>query len=529
MDFKNLFKKNDSQARFKKLPKTLSEEVANVKTCQEAYYLAKRMLNPDEILRATGKTIKVFRKLEHEGQVSACITSRNAGVTSMDWRLNFEDLAHKDFYEGLFNEMDIDRIIKSILKAPLYGYQPIEIIWGIKDGYVVPVDITAKPQEWFDFSYDGELLFLEKGNYDGVPYPKESKKFLCPKNDEEYLNPYGKSVLSRCFWDVIFKKGSKELWMKFAERFGMPTVVAKYQEGMSDKEVDGLLDMLENLIQDAVAAIPDNNTVEYLDASSRQSSSGVYKELIDECDKSISKNILGQTLTTDSGNTGSYALGQVHQQVRQDIVDSDARLCESQFNILLRWIHELNFSDGVAPTFEFFTQKEGDKTVAERDKILADTGVKFTKNYYIKTYGLEDDDFTVGEDANTDKEEETKTEEQPEKNNPEDDGQDKAPDTKDFAEAERVLNAKQLAQSPEAEKYKTVFDIVDKITNSLSDEDLNALIEPRLRTVIQTFSETRDIDEVEKELDKLYPEKDAAGLEEMLAKALFISDLISKG
>lgn len=39
-----------------------------------------------------------------------------------------------------------------------------------------------------------------------------------------------------------------------------------------------------------------------------------------------------------------------------------------------------------------------DLNLAQRDKILSDTGVKFTKEYFIKTYGLNEDDFDIRED-----------------------------------------------------------------------------------------------------------------------------------
>lgn len=494
MNLKNLFTKKNSVAKYKKLPKGLSDEIANIKTCTGAYTLAKRLLNPDEILKHTGSNIKIFKKLEYDSQVSACIESRNAGVTSLNWRLSYEDDKHKDFYEALMKKLDVTGIVTSILKTPLYGYQPIEIVWGLEDGYIIPVDVTAKPQEWFNFSPEGELLYLEKGHFDGVAIPEDSKKFLVPRNSAEYLNPYGKSVLSRCFWDVIFKRGSKELWMKFAERFGMPTVIGKYPDGMNEDEINKLLDTLENLIQDAVGAIPDNNTIEFLDASSRQSSASIYKELIETADKSIAKSILGQTLTTDSGDSGSYALGNVHQQVRQDIIDSDARLCETQFNILLKWIHEFNFVDGVAPEFEFYSEINADKTVAERDKILSETGVKFTKKYYIKTYGLDEDDFELSDTVSTETEKTTEFSEQ----------------------TKREQNKSDIKQQ----------EMLDELMNNLSEDDLEKIIEPRLKAIIQTFSETRDIEEIEEALNQLYPEDDNKTSEDILAKALFISGLL---
>lgn len=45
-----------------------------------------------------------------------------------------------------------------------------------------------------------------------------------------------------------------------------------------------------------------------------------------------------------------------------------------------------------------FAPEDVDLTLAQRDKILSETGVKFTKEYFIKNYGLEDDDFEIRED-----------------------------------------------------------------------------------------------------------------------------------
>lgn len=46
-----------------------------------------------------------------------------------------------------------------------------------------------------------------------------------------------------------------------------------------------------------------------------------------------------------------------------------------------------------------YAPEEVDLTLAQRDKILSETGVKFTKDYFIKAYGLEDEDFYIREDV----------------------------------------------------------------------------------------------------------------------------------
>lgn len=464
----------------------LSDELAQIKNVEGMYNALKKLPNPDIVLTRTGKGIEILTKLESDEQIATCITSRNAGVTSLKNRLVFneENKKYEDFYTKLLKKLPVNDIIKAVLNTPKYGYQPIEIVWQINnDGFVVPKEITAKPPEWFFFdSEKRQLHFKQKGCPDGVLITDDMKKFLCPRNNPTYKNPYGDGYLSKCFWDTVFKKGSKEFWLKFGERYGMPWLVGKYERGASEKEIDDLLDALEAMIQDAVAVFPDNSMIEIHETSSKSASVDVYKGLIDECNKSISKNILGQTLTTDVGDKGSYALGEVHQQVRIDIINSDKELVENEFNKLLLWIHELNFGDDNSPEFELYAEEQVDQARADRDTKISSMGVKFTKSYFVKAYGFSEDDIIVDETS----------------------------ETSDFAENENISNPQQN---------------IDELIDSFSDTDLEEIVSEKIMPIIKNFAEVQNVENALENLAILFPEKDSKSLEETLTKTIFLADL----
>ncbi|MFC3873344.1 phage portal protein family protein [Neisseria musculi] len=102
--------------------------------------------------------------------------------------------------------------------------------------------------------------------------------------------------------------------------------------------------------------------------------------------------MLGQDQTTDKDtNHASAAAG---LEVTDDIRDADSRIVEDTFNRLIEWVVELNFGNVSAPKFELFENEEsGTKERAECDKTLADSGVRFTPQYWKRTYGLEDGDI----------------------------------------------------------------------------------------------------------------------------------------
>ena len=86
-------------------------------------------------------------------------------------------------------------------------------------GALLPDKVMAKPHEWFHFNSEGELRFRSR---QAPLYGEElqPRKFLVPRQDASYANPYGFPDLSMCFWPTVFKRGGLKFWVKFGEKFG---------------------------------------------------------------------------------------------------------------------------------------------------------------------------------------------------------------------------------------------------------------------------------------------------------------------
>ncbi|MBR1990839.1 MAG: DUF935 family protein, partial [Bacteroidales bacterium] len=67
-------------------------------------------------------------------------------------------------------------------------------------------------------------------------------------------------------------------------------------------------------------------------------SNEVYDRLIQACDASISKTILGNTLTTEQGENGARSLGEVHKEVEDAKTESDKRFLLAILNTRFRAI-----------------------------------------------------------------------------------------------------------------------------------------------------------------------------------------------
>ncbi|MCK9372589.1 MAG: DUF935 domain-containing protein [Sulfuricurvum sp.] len=353
--------------------------------------------DPDIVLRKQGKDISVYKELTSDSHLFSVMGSRRSGVRSQEWAIDRgsaktrQSKIIEDLFKTKIKPFDL---MGSILDAPFYGYAVMEVVWEHRDGLILPLKVVSKPKEWFAFDPSGELLLKSKKALQGEAVPPY--KFLVARNQASYENPYGEKILSRCFWPVVFKKGGIKFWVTFAEKYGMPFLIGKIPRGSAQKETDALADQLEVMVQDAIAVIPDDSSVEIKEASGKASSADVYEKMVTFFNSEISKAVLGQTLTTEMGKSGSYAASQTHQEVRSDLVTEDKHLVEDTINTLIGWIWEFNFS-GTPPTFTLYEEEDVDKVLAERDEILTKTGLKFTKSYYMKAYGFEEGDIDISE------------------------------------------------------------------------------------------------------------------------------------
>lgn len=218
-----------------------------------------------------------------------------------------------------------------------------------------------------------------------------------------------------------------------------------------------------------------------MEASGKTGSSEVYEAIITKCEKNIAKVILGQTLTTDIGTSGSYAASNTHQQVREDLIASDVRLCEKTVQEFINKIHSLNFSDCNAPIFKIYDEEQIDQTLAERDNKLKTLGVKFNKSYIQKAYGLSEEDFEIVENA----------------------------EIMNFSDSED----------------KNDFDKIDDWTDEI---DSDKLFNPVLTPIISLFKDTKNADECMEKLAELYPNMDTNDLENTLTKVIFIAELLGR-
>lgn len=349
--------------------------------------------NPDPILKAAGKDVATYRELLSQPRIGGNVRRRKAAVLGLERGVKRARSTERvfRFIQDWIEDLDMDRIVRELLNAPLFGYQPVELMWSSSGRITVPEDVLGKPAEWFRYDRDNALRFMAKdAGMDGELC--DPVRFVEARQDASYANPYGFPDLSMCFWAGTFLKGGLKFWVQFTEKYGSPWVVGKHPRGADDRETDLLLDSLEAMVQDAVAAIPDDSSIEIKEATGKSASSDVYRSLLEYCRSDINVALLGQDQTTEKDSTRASATAGA--EVTKDIRDGDKGIVLSALNRIIRLVVDVNFGDSVdAPLYDMWEQEVIDKTQAERDQTLSGAGLRFTPAYWKRTYNLEDGDI----------------------------------------------------------------------------------------------------------------------------------------
>lgn len=121
---------------------------------------------------------------------------------------------------------------------------------------------------------------------------------------------------------VIYKRNTTADWAQFSEVFGMPIQEYIYDTDDEDARERALQDA--NSIGSLATFIHGKDTeLQLREAGNKTGSADVYERLVERCNSEISKLILGNTLTTESSDNGTQALGTVHKKVEESVAKAD--------------------------------------------------------------------------------------------------------------------------------------------------------------------------------------------------------------
>ncbi|MDC8012927.1 DUF935 domain-containing protein [Tahibacter soli] len=266
---------------------------------------------------------------EKDGHVASEMGKRRRAVAGLEWSIEpplnptaAESTAAARVAELVAGIAGWQTMLFDATDAIGKGFACLEIEWRRTGRSWLPLAIDHRPQTWFQLHRGSrQEIRLRDHSADGAP-----------------LNPFGwithvhraksgyieRAALMRVLiWPFVFKNYSVGDLAEFLEIYGIPMRLGKYPSGATEADKRTLMRALVHIGHNAAGIIPAGMEVDFHDIANGDAKA--FEVMLDWCERTQSKAILGGTLTSQADRgSNTNALGNVHNDVRIDLRDSDA-------------------------------------------------------------------------------------------------------------------------------------------------------------------------------------------------------------
>lgn len=289
---------------------------------------------------------------ERDGHILSEMSKRRRAVSGLAWDIvppknpTPQEKKDAETLKALIEDIeDIESALFDTTDAVGKGFACQEMEWHRVDGSWLPKSIVHRPQSWFRLfrGYQQEVR-LRDNSADGAVLQPFGWLTHTHRARSGYLERA--SLFRSLVWPYLFKNYSVGDLAEFLEIYGIPLRIGKYPAGASDKEKTTLLRALVSIGHNAAGIIPEGMSLEF--EKTADGDAAAFQLMMDWCERTESKVILGATLTSQADRgSNTNALGNVHNEVRKELKDSDAK------QVAATWSRDLVYPiaalNGLAP------------------------------------------------------------------------------------------------------------------------------------------------------------------------------------
>jgi len=346
-------------------------QAEDINTWREAVNSAKRGYRT--------KLYNLYENLMADPVLSDAIDKRVNAITNAEIAF-LKQGKSVEIIEDLIDTPEFEELISEIVLHKAWGKSVIDVSFYPEfNVFSVPrkhirIDKMDRP-----LSERKRYILEKESDMTGYDYENDPYIIECGKdNDLGFIfkaAPY-----------VIYKRGGFGDWAQFAEIFGMPFLVGKYN-GYDPKAKERLFQALSEIGSNPRAAIPKETELEVTPNKS-SSSNTLYKDLKDACNEEILIAVLGNTMTTLSGS--SRAQAEVHRETQEDAAKSDRRYVQRMLN---RKLVPLLQKRGYPVAGGFFSFPDAGESVSTQERLemalkVRREGIPVDDDYFYEITGI---------------------------------------------------------------------------------------------------------------------------------------------
>ncbi|NWA40786.1 DUF935 domain-containing protein [Pseudomonas reactans] len=334
---------------------------------------------------------------EKDPQIGADLLKRRQLAAELDWQILPPDNASAQEKKAteqaieVFAGLEVEDLVLDLGAGLGHGWANLEMSWQ-RDGATRYIEQpTLRPHSWFRLHQeDQNVITLRDMSANGAELWPLGWVQHRHKARPGYV---ARSGLCRMLaWPYLFQNYALGDLAQLLEIYGMPARLGKYPKNATDKEKATLLRAVVAMGKDAAGIVPEGMAIEFLEAA--QGSSDVYLAMMNWCERSKSRVILGGTLTSGTGDgSNTNALGNVHERGQNSLIRSDVRQYGSSIRkSILYPMAALNFGitePNRAPRFHLdMGETEDFQTLSGSLPIFVDMGARISVDWFHEKSGI---------------------------------------------------------------------------------------------------------------------------------------------
>uniref|UniRef100_A0A7C2GFW9 DUF935 family protein n=3 Tax=Thermus TaxID=270 RepID=A0A7C2GFW9_9DEIN len=264
---------------------------------------------------------------EKDALLFSLLQTRKLAVIGLDWRLEPAEASRQGrrvlgALEEVWWNLPLEDLMLDLLSAIPQGVSVVAVAWEW-DG------LLWRPAQFrwvhpgalaYEEAHDRFLLVGERGEAEPFAFGAAIEHRYKARSGL----PTRAGLMRSLAWFYLFKHYALKDWVVFAETYGQPYRIGRYDPAAGEEERRRLEEAVRSLGADAAGVISKDTEIQILEAAKGQGPQ-VYESLIRLVNREMAQAVLGQTLTSSEGDGGSYALAKVHERVRIDLLRADAR------------------------------------------------------------------------------------------------------------------------------------------------------------------------------------------------------------
>lgn len=272
-----------------------------------------------------------------DSRVSATLASRTGGLLGRPVTHSippgFEDdpdaQTALEVWRQHWDEILPESVASEFLRwSILQGWGLAQHVWDLTGAWGIPIpDVWHPRYTYYHWLYRCYVAITQDGQ---SPVTPGDGHWVLHAPHGAYRGWMRGSVWSIAPWWLARQYALRD-WARYSERHGMPMILANTPAAAAPDQIAAFRTAMSNLGQETVVQLPQGVEPQYsygleLLEATDQGWQG-FHQLIEQANTEITLAVMGQNLTTEV-KEGSFAAARVHADVRQTLLEADARALE---------------------------------------------------------------------------------------------------------------------------------------------------------------------------------------------------------